>query len=138
MKSELRQALEALRAKHGYGDFYLETRAMNKERIANARPKREKFPRATYQKLFDRQGGICACCDEQLLVPAKRNHVDHFDCQEAVTFNAFTNLRLLLPSHNLAKSSKSIEQLSKERGETTLDMINASSLNVDRLGEDGP
>lgn len=127
--SELEQKLRALRTEHGYGEFDAVIRKLNRERVSKNRPQREHFPKATYQKLFDRQQGMCVCgCEEHLLVPAKRNHVDHFDAHEVVTFNAFTNLRLLLPSHNLAKSSKSVEQLSKEGRGTTVDMINRSGL----------
>ena len=129
MDSMLKMELRALIGKYGYSRFWQDIKELNRERISKDRPKREHFPKSTYQKLADRQKGFCVCgCEENLLVPATRNHVDHFDPHETTTFNSLTNLRLLLPNHNLSKSSKSIEQLSKEGKGTTLAQIKRSQL----------
>jgi hypothetical protein len=115
--------LKALRIKYGTSEFDFSVKKLMRERVNSDRDKRIKFPNSLYQKKFDRQGGICACgCGERLIVPARSNHMDHCD-PNRTDLNHSSNLQLMLPVHNLRKSSKPIQQQSKESGKPFTELI---------------
>ena len=118
MDSMLKMELRALIGKYGYSRFWQDIKELNRERISKDRPKREHFPKSMYQKLFDMQIGTCPYCRKQLDIPATKNEVDHKDPNAGEKFNERFNLQLLHRSCNRTKSSKSIQQQSKESGKT--------------------
>ena len=109
-----RSLLESARDEIGVSLFKRITREMNREKVNRQRDKRQKFPPGLYQKLFDKQNGICPPCKELLLIPAKRNEIDHINPNET-HFNAEWNLQLLHPACNREKGSKSMYEQMKEK-----------------------
>lgn len=86
------------------------------------RAPRKRFTARIYQRLFDRQAGICRWCHEILEIPARRNEIDHLN-PEAEDFNGETNLQLLHRACNREKSSKSMLDQAKDRNRTVTDLI---------------
>lgn len=122
---ETKQALREIRERAGYGNFDRAVMALNRERVNPQRDKRQKFPPRKYQQLFDKQRGWCPICVERLLVPARRNAIDHIDPNRQ-DFNHTSNLQLLHPQCNLRKSSKSIQEQAKENGKTFREILKGS------------
>lgn len=108
--------LRALRSEVGTSAFDQAFRQLNKERLSNRdREKRKHFPPSVYQRLYDRQQGKCPYCPDPLLIPAKRNVIDHFD-PNAAEFNHPSNLRLAHKHCNAAKSSLTPAEFAKKIG----------------------
>lgn len=114
--------LRELRSQVGYSQFDRAVRSLMKERLTNLeRQHRKHFSPSTYQKLFDRQKGVCSYCDEPLLIPARKNEIDHFD-PNAEEFNSPRNLQLLHSQCNRKKAAQSPSEQSKQQGKTVLEM----------------
>ena len=121
------EIMKEYRAREGLSQLSAAYKAATKEDpISTGREKRKRWPTATYDFLFSRQGGICACPkhkgtsheQSRLLTPATRNHIDHKDPNRKGDFNHKSNLCLLLPSCNMSKGSDSIPEQSKKSGKT--------------------
>lgn len=112
-----------LRTKYGTSEFDRALKTLAKQRIAAGRPKRIHLSLAKRDKLLKRYGGRCHICRE-LIDPRSRWHVDHKNPH--LTGDDFNDQRNLAPAHekcNLEKSSKSVDQLSRERGLTYAEII---------------
>jgi hypothetical protein len=132
-ESNCKSALRELIASYGYSIFWRDVKELNRERVSKDRPKREHFPKSMYQKLFDKQRGNCHVCNSTLDVPATLNHIDHINPHEGETFNAFSNLQLLHRHCNLSKSSKSLEQMSKQDGKTFVQQLTREAVDPNEL-----
>jgi len=97
---------------------------ISRERLQNpGRAARIKFPPRMYQRLFDDQEGQCGCdCGSPLLVPARKNQIDHRDPNRQ-DFNHRSNLSLLLPQHNMSKNADSIQTQSKKSGRGFVEIL---------------
>lgn len=96
---------------------------MREPKVNPDRDKRTKFPRQTYDTLYARQGGKCACPrGEDLLTPSWRNEIDHKDPNRS-DFNHKSNLQLLLPQCNKEKGGQSIPEQSKRTGRMMKDLV---------------
>ena len=124
---ELEEQLRVFLLDYGETVFWDTVRSLQKGRINPKREYRVKWPGRLYQYLFDAQQGMCKCgrCGERLLMPAKRNHVDHID-PHAARFNDRENLCLVLPKHNLRKSANSIPEESKASGKSFVSILKRS------------
>lgn len=110
--------LKKIRDDAGYSNFDQAVKTLNRERLQNyKREKRKHFPKSMYQRLYDEQNGICSYCKFCLDIPARKNVIDHVDPNEQ-DFNTRKNLHLIHGKCNREKSSKSINQQSKESGKT--------------------
>ena len=116
MKSAL-DRLRELRSEVGTSEFDRAVKSLMRERVSVTREKRKRFPPSMYQRLYDKQTGDCPWCNERLLVPARKNAIDHKDPNRQ-DFNSVQNLQLLHPNCNSKKSAKSIHEQSKATGRT--------------------
>jgi hypothetical protein len=116
MSASITDRLRAIRKEVGYSTFDHAIRSLNRERLSNRdRQKRKRFSPKVYQQLFDRQNGDCPYCESRLLVPARRNVIDHFD-PNAEDFNAQGNIRLVHPGCNAEKGAMTPIELAKKLG----------------------
>lgn len=116
------EELEALMAKYPRSEWDRALKTIRNRRIAADRPERIHLSRAKRNKLLLRWGGRCHICKE-LIDPRSRWHVDHVNAHLAGDdFNADRNLAPAHEGCNLEKSSKSIAQLSKETGQTYVEL----------------
>lgn len=113
--AETESALREIRRLAGYANFDAIVKKLNRERVNPEREKRKRFPKSTYQRLFDKQRGICPDCDKPLDIPAVRNHIDHISPEEE-NFNGSSNLRLIHPGCNLRKGARSVYDHAKRTG----------------------
>jgi len=117
------EALEAVMAQYPRSEWDRALKVIRNRRIATDRPERIHLSLAERNKLFLRYGGRCHICKE-LIDPRSRWHVDHVNAH--LTGDEYNAERNLAPSHehcNLEKSSKSIDQLSRESGKTYTELI---------------
>ncbi len=113
--TELLKELDTILAREGYGTYFAAVKIQTKRRLQidkGSRPARIKFPPAMYQRLFDRQKGICPECQTLLDIPAKKGEIDHVDPNRQ-DFNHPSNLALLHRSCNREKSAMTIQEQSK-------------------------
>jgi 5-methylcytosine-specific restriction endonuclease McrA len=113
--AETESALREIRRIAGYANFDAVVKKLNRERIDPERVKRKRFPKSMYQRLYDKQQGICPLCDNRLNIPATKNEVDHRNPEER-DFNHASNLQLTHPECNRRKSSASVLEQSKRSG----------------------
>lgn len=121
--TELRISLEALLAKHGYGDFWYEIKSMNGKRLQNpGREKRKRIPDGIKKKLYIKQEGLCANpkCSKHCSV--RELEGDHIDPNRQ-DFNSARNWQLLCKPCNGMKSAMSVEEWSKLTGQTTIEIL---------------
>ena len=112
--------LREIRMKHGYSNFDIAVRLLNRERVNPDRDIRDKTSLSEKQKMFNTQKGICPVCNKLLFIPAtdRRNEIDHID-PNRTDFNHRTNKQLVHGDPcNRKKSSKDLIQQSKESGKT--------------------
>jgi 5-methylcytosine-specific restriction endonuclease McrA len=123
------EELRAIREKHGYSIFDHSIKALNRERLqTQTREKRIKFPTSTYSRLYQSQHGLCSICEMPMVKLAKYHtlEIDHRDPNRRDGFNDWDNLGLAHEKCNREKSSKSMQQMSKETGRTTVQMLDNS------------
>lgn len=118
---ETRRGFRELAANSARSNLRFVVKEWMRERVNPEREKRIHFPKSMYQKLYDQQGGKCPRCPEPLLIPARKNEIDHRDPNRQ-DFNHRDNLALMHPHCNKKKSSKSLLQQSKETGENFTDL----------------
>ena len=114
-QTETISILRHIRKLAGYAKFDHAVKVLNRERVNPDREKRKRFPKSTYQRLFDKQRGICPDCDKPLDIPATRNHIDHISPEEE-DFNNDRNIRLVHDSCNLRKGARSVYDHAKRTG----------------------
>ena len=120
------EELKAIREKYGYGVFYHDVKTLSRERLQiDNREKRVKFPKSTYAKLYKFQFGLCSICDQPMvkLGSYRGLEIDRRNPNRQDGFNDWDNLGLAHEKCNRQKSSKSMEQMSKQNGKTTVEML---------------
>ena len=121
------QILKAVRRVIGISNWDHEVSRINREKLqVDDREKQKRFPKSTYQMLYDKQNGKCGICNKPLFIPAKHreNEIDHINVNlEGDTYNQFSNLQLTHGKCNREKSAKDLFQVSKETGKTIPEII---------------
>jgi 5-methylcytosine-specific restriction endonuclease McrA len=125
----LRAELIALREKYGYSLFRQEVVALERSRLQidkASRVPRQKFKARDYKRLYHAQRGICPLCGLGMILPLHFPgglEIDHKNPNEAEHFNEWDNLALTHSACNRKKSSKTLEERSKETGKTTMELL---------------
>jgi 5-methylcytosine-specific restriction endonuclease McrA len=115
--------LKALRTKYGTSIYDDAVKKINRERLQDgAERKRRAYPRRVRVDLYLKQNALCPICDERMDANLRLLHVDHID-PDRQDWNHSSNLQLVHASCNLHKSSKSLQQQSKESGRTVADIL---------------
>jgi CRISPR/Cas system Type II protein with McrA/HNH and RuvC-like nuclease domain len=125
--AQTESALREIRRLAGYANFDAVVKKLNRERIDPERVKRKRFPKSMYQRLYDKQQGVCPLCDNRLNIPATKNEIDHISPGEE-QFNGVANLQLTHPMCNRKKSSKSVLQQSKESGRSFVSIVSRGEI----------
>jgi len=121
--TDLYSKLKALQSEYGYSEFFNTIKKISRERLQNTdRPARIKFPWSKYRKLYQKQGGVCNWCDKEMALIRGKVEIDHLN-PNAENFNDDSNLQLLHTNCNREKSSKSIQEVSKETGKTFVEQL---------------
>lgn len=121
--TDLYSKLKALQAEYGYSEFFNTIKKISKERLQNDnRPARIKFSWSKYRRLYTQQNGICSWCDDTMPLIRGQIEIDHIN-PNASNFNDDSNLQVLHKHCNREKSSKSIQEVSKETGKTFVEQL---------------
>ena len=118
----------AVRAKTGYSNWTHITQKLNRERLnidKEERGARRRYRPAEYKKLYRRQHGICPICESEMAQPTNwpgNLAMDHLDVNSQ-DWDSEGNRQVTHSKCNQEKSSKSLNQMSKETGKTVADML---------------
>ena len=112
------EELTALRQKYGTSEFDHVVKRLSRQRLQNyKRDQRKKFPSWLRKRLYDKQSGICRVCERFMSPKLNQLEIDHIDPNRE-DFNNEDNLQLVHWKCNRNKGAKSIQEQSKETGET--------------------
>jgi 5-methylcytosine-specific restriction endonuclease McrA len=120
--------LNQARVKHGRLVFNSVAKEMLREKVDRPDKKsRKHFGKSMYQRLFDKQKGLCAICGNALTVPAHKNEIDHKN-PTAENFDAESNLQLVhgwrsKEKCNQKKGAKDMFAQSKRYGKTVKELL---------------
>ena len=114
--------LRAIREQHGYGEFDRCVKKMMRERLQNpGREKRKPIPESIKRKLYVKQDGRCAECNERF--DYKNLEGDHRDPNRQ-DFNNPKQWQLLCKPCNLEKGAKSVMEQTKFYSRTAKEILN--------------
>lgn len=105
------KVLDDLDAEVGRSIYDQAVKMKNRRRLESGptRQKRKRFPWSKYQKLYQKQGGVCWWCQSDMKLIKGQIEVDHFD-PNADDFNGDTNLSVLHMDCNREKSAKTLTE----------------------------
>lgn len=116
-------SLRALKEKHGYADYDAAVRTINRERLLTRnRGVRISWKWWEYKRLYLVQRGKCGICGDDMPLIRGAIEMDHKD-PNSKDFEASSNRQVVHQRCNREKSSKSIQQQSKETGKGFTELL---------------
>jgi hypothetical protein len=131
-KAELRKLITTF----GYSIFWRDVKELNRERVSKDRPERIKVSNTKKAQMYRMQRGLCSICNKAMVkMPGFQGlDVDHKDVHaQGLDYNADINLGLAHASCNRSKSSKSLEQMSKQGGKTFVQQLTREVVDPNEL-----
>lgn len=110
--------------KHGYSNCQAVIKAWGRKRIDAGRPPRDKTKKVDIDRMYKRQDGLCAECNEVLNMAQRSSwEIDHIDPNAGENFNHIQNKRILCRTCNREKSAQTLQEQSKTTGRTMTEIL---------------
>ena len=120
------ESLEMVKLAYGRSEYFYTKDKVDRAKLEEAGVirKRKHYTPAFKQRLYDLQGGACPWCPKPLLIPARKNEVDHINPNLADDERENRkNLCLAHPVCNQSKNAKTLYQVAKETGMTITEIL---------------
>lgn len=122
--------LDEVEKKIGVSRYVAAVKAKNRRRLevdVTQRQKRVVFKESLVKRLYAKQKGLCAICDEPMVYIRRTLNVDHKNPNEK-DFNSEFNLQLTHEHCNKEKGGKSLAEQAKFYGKTTVQLLSRSPI----------
>jgi len=115
------EALKKMRSVYGTSEFDRAVKTLMRERLENpGREKRQHLSAAKKSRLYIRQDGRCAICNQSFGL--RDMEADHID-PNLQNFNALNNWQLTCVKCNRSKGAKSVMEQTVAYGKTALEIL---------------